>query len=342
MSVPSPSPPAPSGAAPVLRVTLGRGAYRWPFRVALAALAVGALAGPSSRAAGYGGGALVALAAAVWAFAIHRDRLVVTMTGTGLVLRRGADEATVPGGAVDAVGIVWRGTDPVWTVWFDPGAAPGVDAVTTVEGDAAVLLRDRDLPSGRLPAVRAAVTEELGLRWRVLDGTGEEIDPPKADALGRADHVLVDGVLTNGGLANGAGRYRDERDGALLAVASGRRTVVLRDPNAGRLLVFRRTPRPTRRRIVRVSDADGRFLGTVRGPREPSFHTPSGMLLGTTRQHGDRHVVTGIDGRESASLRRTGGPDEGRVRLERSPSAPEPLRTLALALPLVVRSARRS
>ncbi|RKS73643.1 hypothetical protein BZB76_4345 [Actinomadura pelletieri DSM 43383] len=342
MSVPSPSPPAPSGAAPVSRVTLGRGAYRWPFRVALAALVVGALAAPSSRTAAIGVGALLALAAAVWAFLIHRDRLVVTLADTGLVLRRGAEEATIPVGAVDAVGIVWRGTDPVWTVWFDTGAAPGVDAVTTVEGDAAVLLRDRDLPAGRLPAVHAAVTEHLGLRWRVLDDTGEEIDPPKADALARADQVLVEGVLVNGGLAKGAGRYRDERGGTLLAVASGRGRVVLRDPHAARLLVFRRTPLPARRKVVRVSDADGRFLGTVRGSQEPSFHTPSGMLLGTTRRHGDRHVVTGIDGRESASLRTVGDPGDGRRRLERSPSAPEPLRTLTLALPLVVRSARRS
>ncbi|MFC4053754.1 hypothetical protein ACFOY4_29030 [Actinomadura syzygii] len=138
------------------------------------------------------------------------------------------------------------------------------------------------------------------------------------------------------------GRYRSERGGALLAVAcGGRRTVVLRDPHTARLLVFKRPPLGRDR--MRVLDADGRLIGRIRGSREPSFHAADGMLLGATRGDGGRYVVTGVDGRESASLRRAqgGADDEGRWRLHRSPSAPAALRALTLALPLLVGVASR-
>lgn len=357
-------PPVPP---PELRVTLGRRAYRWPFRVGLAALTIGLLVSLSTRAdpeawepdrarqviAFYGGGsALVALAAVVWAFVIFRNRLVVTIGAKGLVLRRGAKEAAIPAGAVDAVGIVWPVGDPVWTVWFDAAEAPGVDAVAKVHGDAVSLLRDRSLPSGWLAAVHAAATQTLGVRWRVLDDEGDEVERPAADALPRADRIIVDG----------GGRYRDQRGGAVLAVACGRaarrppgrsgafplhpdrgrRTIVLRDPHAGRLLVFRKRGRLPGRDRMRVLDADGRLIGTIKGAREPAFHGAGGMLLGATRQAGDRFVVTGVDGRESASLRTKSGADDGRMWLERSPSAPAPLRALTLALPLVVRITRQS
>ncbi|MFI0481235.1 hypothetical protein [Actinomadura sp. 9N215] len=359
---------APPTVPPELRITLGRGAYRWPLRVCLAALAAGLLVPLSMRAGGGawepdearrvialygGGGALVAVAAVLWALVIFRNRLVVTIGEKGLVLRRGKRRAVVPAAAVDAVGIVWPVADPVWTVWFDPEAAPEVGDVAKVEGGAATLLRDRSLPSGWLPAVRAAATESLGVRWRVLDDEGEEVARPPADALARADRVLVDGK----------GRYRDQGGGALVAVpcgrlarraagegrfrrepgrgrGRGRRTIVLRDPHAGRLLAFKKTSWLTGGRM-RVYGADGRLIGVINGSREPSFHTAGGMLLGTTRQDGDRHVVTGIDGRESASLRTGSGADDGGMWLERSRSAPDPLRTLTLALPMVVRLARQ-
>ncbi|GAA4226272.1 hypothetical protein GCM10022254_10780 [Actinomadura meridiana] len=311
-----------SVASPELRITLGRRAYRWPFRACLAALALGVL-GLLSDVAVYGG-VLVALAAAAWAFVIHRTRLVVTIGRKGLVLRRGAREVSVPAGSVCAMGIVWPVTDPVWTVWFDAEAAACVGAVVDIDDDAAPLLRDRSLPPGWLPAARTAVAEHLGAPWRVLDDAGKEVEPPPGNPLARADHVLLDGT----------GRFHDQRGGALLAVSCGRRTVVLRDRHAGRLLVVKRPA--LGRRVTRVFGADGALLGTLRGRDEPSFHARGGTFLGATRRVGDRHVVTGVDGRESASLRTATG--EGDARLERSPSTPEPLRTLTLALPLVVRS----
>ncbi|MFI0369813.1 hypothetical protein ACH35V_18230 [Actinomadura sp. 1N219] len=359
--------PPPTRSLPDLRVTLGRGAYRWPFRVCLAALAIGLLISLSTRTGGSaawgagearraiavygGGGALVALAAIVWAFVIFRNRLVVTVGEKGLVLRRAKKQAVIPADAVRAVGIVWPVADPVLTVWFDTAAAPDAGAIVKVDGDAAALLRDRSLPSGWLPAVRAAATENLGASWRVLDDEGEEVEQPRADALARADRLLVDG----------AGRYRDQGGGALIAVACGRlarrgpgparfrrnpdrgrRTIVLRDPHAGRLLAFKKTSRLTGGGRMRVFDADGRHVGTIERLREPSFYSAGGTLLGTTRRHGDRHVVTGVDGRESASLRTKSGADDSRMWLERSRSAPDQLRTLTLALPMVVRLARQA
>ncbi|TDB98759.1 hypothetical protein [Actinomadura sp. 7K534] len=339
---------------PALTITLGRNAYRWPLRICLTALTVGlavslsTLTGPGARApeeagraiAGYGGGAaLIALAAAVWAFAIYRDRLIVTIGRDGLTLRRRGREATIPAGAVEAVGITWPVADPVWTVWFDSEAAPGVGAVTKIDGRAAVLLRERSLPQGWLEAVHATATETLGACWRVLDDEGREVDPLPRDALREADHVVLDGE----------GRYRDDRTGALLAVACGPtaespglpppgRTTVLRDPHARPLLEFRGGLAGGR---VRVFLADGRPAGEIRGSQEPSFHMPDGTLLGTTRPAGGRHVVTGVDGRESATLWSKGGDGGVRLRLERSPSAPDPLRTLALALPMAVHGTGR-
>ncbi|TDC71107.1 hypothetical protein E1200_03085 [Actinomadura sp. GC306] len=339
---------------PALTITLGGNAYRWPLRICLTALTAGlagtlsTLTGPGAwepeeagRAiAAFGGGAvLIALAAAVWALVIHRDRLTVTIGRDGLTLRRRGREAVVPAAAVDAVGITWPVADPVWTVWFDPEAAPGVDAVTKVEGRAAALLPERSLPQGWLEAVHATATETLGARWRVLDDEGEEVDRLPEDALREADDILVDGD----------GRHRDGRTGALLAVACGPpadrsglplpgRVTVLRDPHARPLLELRRgLPGGGR---VRVFLPDGRPAGEIRGSDEPSFHTAGGTLLGTTRAAGGRCVVTGVDARESATLRieKDGG---GPLRLERSPSTPEPLRTLALALPWVVRGGPR-
>ncbi|TMR02704.1 hypothetical protein ETD83_11855 [Actinomadura soli] len=359
--------PPPSRSQPELRVTLGRGAYRWPLRVCLAALTVGLLISLSTRAGGGaawapgearraiavygGGGALIALAAIVWAIVIFRNRVVVTVGEKGLVLRRAKQQAVIPADAVHAVGIVWPVADPVWTVWFDTEAAPDVGAVAKMDGDAVALHRDRSLPSGWLPSVRTAATETLGTAWRVLDDKGEEVEQPRADALAKADRLLVDGT----------GRYRDQGGGALVAVACGRlarrgpgparfrrnpdrgrRTIVLRDPHAGRLLAFRKTSRLAGGGRMRVFDADGRHLGTIKRLREPSFHAAGGTLLGTTRRHGDRHIVTGVDGRESASLRTKSGADDGRMWLERSRSAPDLLRTLTLALPMVVRLARQS
>ncbi|WP_433469686.1 hypothetical protein [Spirillospora sp. CA-128828] len=362
MSVPPPAVPPPE-----LRITLGRKAYRRPFRIFLSALAAGLLVSLSTlssaeawepeqarRATGFFGGgcALVALAAAFWAWAMHRDRLVVTISEKGVALRRRKQRAEIPAGAVEAVGITWPVTDPVWTIWFDSEAAPGVDAVAKIEDGAVTLLRDRSLPSGWVRAAENATTEILGVAWRVMDDEGREVPPPPAGALLKADRVLVDGV----------GRYRDERGGALLAVAHGplgrpprgrsgffplapgrgRRRIVLRDPHARTLLVFKRTSSPLGRDRLRVFDPDGRLLGVVRGRHEPSFHTTGGVLLGSTRQAGDRHIVTGVDGRRSATLRTKSGADDSRMWLERSPSAPEPLRALALALPMAVRIARQS
>ncbi|TDB88401.1 hypothetical protein E1264_11525 [Actinomadura sp. KC216] len=359
--------PPPSRSQPELRVTLGRGAYRRPLRIGLAALAVGLLVSLSTRtgdgaawAPGEarrvvtiwgGGGALIALAAALWAFVIFRNRLVVTIGEKGLVLRRARHQVVVPGGAVRAVGIVWPVADPVWTVWLDTEAAPDVAAVAKMDGGAIALHRSRSLPSGWLPSVRTAATETLGAAWRVLDDEGGEVEEPRPDALSRADRLLVDGT----------GRYRDQGGGGLVAIACGRlarrgpgparfrrnpdrgrRTIVLRDPHAGRLLAFKKTSRLAGGGRMRVFDADGRHIGTINRLREPSFHAAGGTLLGTTRRHGDRHVVTGVDGRESASLRTRSGADDGRMWLERSRSAPDLLRTLTLALPMVVRLARQS
>ncbi|TDC55668.1 hypothetical protein E1281_11170 [Actinomadura sp. KC345] len=349
---------------PALTITTGRWAYRWPLRVGLTALTAGlavslsTLSGPEAwdpedarrTVAVYGGGGLViAFAAALWAFMIHRGRLVVTIGEKGLALRRGTREASIPAGAVDAVGITWPVADPAWTVWFDPEAAPGFGAVAKVEGRTAVLFRDRSLPPGWIDAVRSAATEVLGAPWLVLDEEGEEVGRPPEDALRRAGHIRVDG----------AGRYRDRDGGVLLAVACGRlagrpqagpgslplgagsRTIVLRDPHGRTLLVLRRrAPVPGRDRM-RVSDAHGHLVGEIRGGHEPSFHTADGTLLGTTRRTGDRYVVTGVDARESASLQIGDDAGGGALRLERSPSAPDPLRTLALALPMVIRVARR-
>lgn len=357
--------PPPSVPPQELRVAQSRSAYRWPLRLCLAALAFAALVAVSARSAPWnpgdaprvvllyeGGGVLVALAAVAWAVVMFRNRLVVTIGGKGLVLRRGRAEASVPVSALEAVGIAWPVTDPVWTVWFDPAAAPDVAAVTKVDGRAAALLRDGVLRPGRLDAVRDASTATFGVPWRVVDDAGEDVPPPAADALTRADRVIVDGRC----------RYRNERGGALLAVACGRlvkqatarngfvalnpdrgrRTIVLRDPHAERLLVFERTSRLRGRGRMRVLDADGRLVGRIRGSHEPSFHSADGTLLGTTRGDGGRYVVTGVDGRESASLRTKSGADDGRMWLHRSPSAPDALRALTLALPMVVRIARQS
>lgn len=355
---------------PELKITLGRRAYRRPVGLSLAGLALGLVFSLATMPAGEawtpgldrrvivfcgGAGVLIALAGALWALVLHRSRLIVTIGEKGLVLRRGEKEAVVPAAAVDAVGITWPVGDPVWTVWFDPEAVAGVGAVAKVgaDGRAATLLRDGSLPSGWLPAVRAATTGTLGAGWRVVDDAGAEVPPPPADALSKADRVLVDGT----------GRYRDERGGGLLAIACGRpaggpearsgalplasdrgrRTVVLRDPHAGTLLVFKRTSRLPGRDRLRVLDADGRLVGEVRGGHEPSFHAAGGMFLGAARHAGGgRYVVTGVDGRESASLRTESGADDGRMRLTRSPSAPAALRTLTLALPIAVRIARQS
>ncbi|TYK44912.1 hypothetical protein [Actinomadura decatromicini] len=336
MSVPPPSVPPQE-----LRVAPGRRAYRWPLRIGLAALALAALAALAAQIGLWDADdalqvvillGIGASAAAAWAAVIFRTRLVVTIDAKGLVLRRGGARASVPVSALDAVGIAWPVADPVWTVWFDPAAAPGVAAVTKTEGGSAPLLRGRLLPPGRLDAVRDAATGTLGVPWRVVDDAGEEVEPPPPNALTRADRVTVDD----------RGRYRSERGGALLAVACGRRrTVVLRDPYAAPLLVFKRPPLGGDR--MRVLDADGRLIGRVRGSREPSFHAADGMLLGTTRGDGGRYVVTGVDGRESASLRRARaeGGDDGRWRLHRSPSAPAALRALTLALPMLVGAASR-
>ncbi|TYB41989.1 hypothetical protein [Actinomadura chibensis] len=333
MSVPPPSVPPQE-----LRVAPGRRAYRWPLRTCLAALALAALAALAARTGALDAEdarraavllGIGALAAAGWAAVIFRTRLVVTIDAKGLVLRRGGARASVPVSALDAIGIAWPVADPVWTVWLDPAAAPGVAAVAKVEDGAAPLLRGRLLPPGRLDAVRDAATGTLGVPWRVVDDAGEEVEPPPPDALTRADRVTVDD----------RGRYRCERGGALLAVACGRRrTVVLRDPHAARLLVFKRPPLGRDR--IRVLDADGRLIGRVRGSREPSFHAADGMLLGTTRGGGGRYVVTGVDGRESASLR-VPADGEGGTRLYRSPSAPAALRALTLALPLLAGAAPR-
>jgi hypothetical protein len=347
-------------------MTLGRRAYRWPFRIFLSALTAGLLISLSTRSSAAawepekarqviafygGGGALVALAAALWAWAVHRNRLVVTIGEKGVRLRRRKQEADIPLSAVEAVGITWPVTDPVWTIWFDPEAAPGVGAVAKVEDGSVALLRDRSLPAGWADAVQTATTEILGACWRVVDDEGEEVEPPPPDALAKADRVLVDGT----------GRYRDERGGALLAVARGRlagpprgrsgffplspgrgrRKIVLRDPCARTLLVLKHSSSPFGRGRLRVHDADGRLLGVLRGRHEPSFHATDGTLLGSARQAGGRLVVTGVDGRESATLRTKSDAGDSRMWLHRSPSAPEPLRTLLLALPAAVRIARQ-
>lgn len=351
---------------PTLKITLRRSAYRWPLRVCLIALTTGlavalsTLSGPEAWdpeaarrtvAVCGGGGVFAAVAAAVWALMIYWTRLVVTIGDEGLTLRRGMRKAIIPAGAVDAVGLIWPVADPALTVWFAPEAAPGVASVTKVEGRAAALFRGRSLPPGRLRAARTATTESLGAPWRVLDEEGAEVERPPADALPRADRIVVDGM----------GRYHDRRGGALLAVGCGRlsrrpadrprvlapdrgaghRTIVLRDPHARTLLVFRRAARLPGRHRIRVLGGDGRPAGLVIGGDEPSFHTVDGMLLGTTRRTGGHYVVTGVDGRPAGSLRTGDGADEGGMRLERSPSAPEPLRTLLLALPMVVRMARQ-
>lgn len=327
-------------------MTLGAHAYRWPFRVMLAALAAGAALVLATRPGSgpfepdearqvlplYGGCLLAGLAAVLWAARIHRTRLIVTIGEKGVALRRGSRRAAVPAAAVEAMGIRWPVGDPVWTLWLDPEQAPGVETVAEVDGRAVTLLNSGSLPSGWLPAVRSAAADALGAAWRVVDEEGEEVPPPAEGALARARHLVVDG----------GGRYRDRRGGTVLAVACrrrGSRTTVLRDPHAAALLVVRGPSRLPGRDRVRVLDAAGRPLGFVRGPREPSFHTAGGMLLGSTRATGDGHVVTGIDGRRSATLRIGGGDGgEARVELERSPSAPDPLRTLVLALPAALRA----
>ncbi|MEO3823887.1 hypothetical protein [Actinomadura sp. B10D3] len=347
-------------------MTLGRRAYRWPLRVFLVAIAAGLAVSLSTRSnaeawdpekarqviAAYGGGAaLVALAAVLWAFRIHRARLIVTIGEKGVTLRRGRRKAVVPAGTLRAVGITWPVTDPVWTLWLESEAGPDVAAVARTDGCTVTLLRSGSLPSGWLEAVRAAATGTLGVAWRVVDDEGEEVPAPGADALPSARCVLVDG----------RGRYRDQNGAALLAVAcgrlakppggrsgmfpmnpaAGRRTVVLRDPHARTLLVFRRRSRLLGRGAMRVHDADGHLLGVMRGGQEPSFHATDGMLLGSTRPSGDGYAVTGVDGRRSATLRTRSAADDSRMYLERSPSAPDPLRTLVLALPLMVRMTRQ-
>ncbi|URM93181.1 hypothetical protein LUW76_01815 [Actinomadura madurae] len=211
MSVPPPAVPPPD-----LRMTLGRGAYRWPFRIFLAALAAGLAVSLSTRSnaeawdpekarqviTAYGGGAaLVALAAVLWAVRIHRTRLIVTIGEKGVTLRRGRREAAVPVSALRAVGITWPVTDPVWTLWLESEAAPDVAAVAGTDGRTVTLLRSGSLPSGWLEAVREAATGTLGVAWRVVDDEGEEVPAPGADALSSARRVLVDG---RGGTATSA------------------------------------------------------------------------------------------------------------------------------------------
>ncbi|MFA1537737.1 hypothetical protein [Actinomadura monticuli] len=362
--------PGAKGASE-LRLTLGPRAYRWPFALAVAGPVVGLAlcastlpneeAWESGAVAGTlvfygGGGLLVGLAGAVWALAVHRGRLIVTISGDGIALRRRDGEATIPSGAVRAVGLTWPISDPVWTTWYDPAAAPGVDAVTKVgrrapEESAATLLRDRSLPAGWLEEVRAATTEILGGAWRVLDERGQEVPGPPPRALFDADRVLVDGE----------GRYRNERGGALLAQACGtlerkstqgasffavnpnkkRRSIVLRDPHARTVLVLNRSSRTLGGERMTVLDADGNRLGELGGRGRMSLRSADGTPLGTVRQDGGRYVLTDATGREAASLRTKSGADNSRMWLEFAPGCPEPLRPLALALPIAVRITRQ-
>ncbi|WP_067792910.1 hypothetical protein [Actinomadura formosensis] len=354
--------------APELRVTLGPRAYRWPFAMAVAGPLIGlglcASTLPTSYAgtvAGplivYGGGGLmVGLVGVIWALTVHRSRLIVTIRGDGIALRHRDDEATIPSSAVHAVGLTWPISDPVWTTWYDPAAAPGIDTVTKVgrrdqKEAVATLLRDRSLPAGWLEAVHAATIEILGGTWRVLDDRGQEVPGPSPRALFDADRVLV----------NGEGRYRNERGGALLAQACGRlmkkstegasffatnpnkrrRSIVLRDPHARTMLIINRMPRTLGRERMTVLDADGNSLGELGGRGEMSLRSAGGTLLGTVHQDGGRYAVTDTTGREVASLRTKSKADNSRMWLEFSPECPEPLRPLALALPIAVRITRQ-
>jgi len=306
---------------------------------------------------GYGGGGLlVGLAGVIWAFTVHRRRLIVTIRADGIALRRRDDEATIPSGAVRAVGLTWPISDPVWTTWYDPAAAPGIDAVTKVgrhggQEAAATLLRDRSLPAGWLGAVHAATTEILGGAWRVLDERGQEVPGPPPRALFDADRVLVDGE----------GRYRDERGGALLAQAcgtlekkstegasfwavnpnKGRRSIVLRDPHARTVLIINRLSRTLRRERVAVLDADGNRLGELSGRGRMSLRSADGTPLGTVHDDGGRYLVTDTAGREVAVLRTKSKADNSRMWLEFGTECPDPLRPLALALPIAVRFTRQ-
>ncbi|QKW33606.1 hypothetical protein HUT06_05820 [Actinomadura sp. NAK00032] len=357
--------------APELQVTLGPRAYRWPFALAVAGPAVGLLicattlpngdAWESGAVTGplvfYGGGGLlVGLAGAVWALTVHRTRLIVTISGDGIALRRRDGEATIPSAAVRAVGLTWPISDPVWTTWYDPAAAPGVDAVTAVgrrgaQEAAATLLRDRSLPAGWVEAVHAATFEILGGGWRVLDDRDREVPAPPPRALFEADRVLVDGE----------GRYRNERGGALLAQACGplakrstggasfwganpnkkRRSITLRDPHARTLLLVNRSSRTLGKERVTVLDAGGNRLGELSGRGEMSLRSAGGAPLGTVRRDGGRHVVLDTAGREAASLRTKSKADNSRMWLEFAPDCPEPLRPLVLALPIAVRLTRQ-
>lgn len=72
-----------------------------------------------------------------------------------------------------------------------------------------------------------------------------------------------------------------------------------------------------------------------------SLRSDDGTPLGTVRQDGGRYVVTDTTGREAASLRTKSKADNSRMWLEFSPECPEPLRPLALALPIAVRITRQ-
>ncbi|MEU5991313.1 hypothetical protein ABZ806_20285 [Spirillospora sp. NPDC047418] len=356
--------------APELQVTLGPRAYRWPVGVAVAGPVVGLLivastlpdamargsGVPMSTALFYGGGGLlVGLTGLIWAVHVHRTRLIVTMRSDGVVLRRRDAEAVIPASGVCAVGITWPISDPTWTLWYDSTVESGIDALATVERRgheaAATLLRDRSLPAGWLDAVQTATTEIVGGAWRVLDDRGQEVAEPQQRALFEADRVLVDGE----------GRYRNERGGTLLAQAcgrlvkqstggasfwginpnKGRRSIVLRDPHARTLLVVNRASRTLGKERVTVLAPDGHRLGELSGRGNMSLRSADGAPLGTVRQDGDQHTVADSTGREVASLRTKSSADNSRMWLQFSPDCPEPLRPLALALPIAVRLGRQ-
>lgn len=361
--------PGAKGAAE-LQVTLGPRAYRWPVGVAVAGPVVGLLivastvpdamawgSGIPMRTALFfgGGGLLVGMVGLIWAIYVHGTRLIVTIRGDGVVLRRREAEVMIPASDVCAVGITWPISDPAWTLWYGSAAGAGVDTVAEVvqrgREAAATLLRDRSLPAGWLEAVHAATKEIVGSAWRVLDDSGQEVPEPSRRALFQADRVLVDGE----------GRYRNERGGALLAQAcgrlvrrstegasfwginpnKGRRSIVLRDPHARTLLVINRASRTFGRERITVLGSDGHRLGELSGRGAMSLRADDGAPLGTVRQDGDRYVVTDTTGRRAASLRTKSSADNSRMWLEFSPECPEPLRPLALALPVAVRLSRQ-
>ena len=365
--------PAPNvTGAPELQLSLGRRAYLWPVRLVVAGLVAGLVISLStlSNAAAwdpgqvwqviafYGGaGLLVAAGGTAMGFVLHRRRLIVTMSAKGIALRRRKSQAFIPADAVHAVGLRWPIDDPTWTVWYDSEAAPGVNAVTTVQNAATsqamvTLFHDRSLPRGWLEAVYAATEEILGADWRVLDDQNHEVPRPVSDALLRVDHILIDGE----------GRYRNERGGTLLAQTCGRlaklrtggasffatnpnkarRTVVLRDPHARTVLIINRASTTFGRERIHVLDVTGQHIGRIRGRHEFSFHSGDGTPLGRAHRTADRFVLTDVRGDEAGSLRIKSSADNSRMWLTLSSASAEPLRVLALALPIAVRLTRQS